>query len=74
VPLPTIQETLRVSSPAYIRKLRRRSEWGEAGDDLGQRVKEAVEKVFRAQSEPEISVYLVNNDDDLRRVAPIREL
>jgi hypothetical protein len=32
------------------------------------RVQDAVSKLFRAQAEPDISVYLINTDDDLRRV------
>lgn len=67
--LPTVAGALQVPTPAYVRKLRRRSDWGELTDDPAQRVKDAVEKLFRSQSEPDISVYLVNTDEDLRRVA-----
>ena len=67
--LPTVAGTLQVPTPAYVRKLRRRSDWGEPTDDQGQRIKDAVEKLFRSQAELEISIYLVNNDEDLRRVA-----
>jgi hypothetical protein len=52
-----------------VRKLRRRSDWGQAGDDLAQRVRDAVAKVFRSQAEPEISTYFCHSDEDLRRVA-----
>jgi hypothetical protein len=69
VTLPTVAGTLGVPTPAFVRKLRRRSDWGEPADDQGQRVKGAVQKLFRLQTEPDISIYLVNNDDDLRRVA-----
>src|SRR5205085_1562101 len=70
VALPTVAGTLQVPTPAFVRKLRRRSDWGEASDaDQTQRVRDAVEKLFRSQTEPDISIYLVQNDDDLRRVA-----
>lgn len=67
--LPTIQGTLKVPPPAFVRKVRRRSDWGQPGDGQELRVKDAVEKLFRSQAEPELSVYLVECDDDLRRVA-----
>ncbi len=67
--LPTVAGTLQVPTPAFVRKLRRRSDWGEPSDEQAQRVKNAVDKLFRAQAEPDISVYLVNTDEDLRRVA-----
>lgn len=66
---PTITDTLKVQSPTFIRKLGRPSHWGHAGVPFLERVQLAVNKVFRNQLEPEISVYLVSTDDDLRRVA-----
>lgn len=67
--LPTVAGTLQVPTPAFVRKLRRRSDSGDPADDQGQRVKDAVDKLFRSQSERDISIYLVHNDEDLRRVA-----
>ena len=67
--LPTVVDTLQIQAPAYVRKLRRRSDWGDPSDEPAQRAKVAVEKLFRTQSQPEISIYLISNDEDLRRVA-----
>jgi hypothetical protein len=61
--------TLSVPAPVFIRKLRRRSDWGQPTDEQNQRVKDAVDKLFRSQQESEISVYLVSTDEDLRRIA-----
>jgi hypothetical protein len=69
VALPTVAGILQVPVPAFVRKLRRRSDWGEPTDDPAQRVKNAVDKLFRLKAEPDISVYLVSTDEDLRRVA-----
>jgi hypothetical protein len=68
-PPPTITGTLKVQVPAFIRKLGRANHWGQPDDPLEQRIPSAVTQVFRNQGEPEISVFLVNNDEDLRRVA-----
>lgn len=68
--LPTVMGNLRVPAPVYVRKLRRRSDWGDPTDDEPtQRVRDAFEKMFRLQAEQDISIYLVNTDEDLRRVA-----
>lgn len=67
--LPTVQGVLQVPAPVFVRKLRRRNDWGEGNNDQAQRVKDAVEKLFRLQPEPQISVFLINSDEDLRRVA-----
>lgn len=67
--LPTIAGTLQVSEPAYVRKLRRKTDWGTDEDEQNARVRDAVEKLFRSQAEPEISMYLISTDEDLRRVA-----
>ena len=69
MPLPTITGNLKVPAPTFIRKLRRASDWGQSDEPINDRVASAVAKVFRNQLEPEISVYLVTTDDDLRRVA-----
>ena len=67
--LPSISGTLQSVAPVFVRKLRRRGDWGDEADDLTTRAINAVNKVFRTPPEPVISVYLVNCDEDLRRVA-----
>jgi hypothetical protein len=70
VPPPTIQGALKVQGPVFVRKLARPVHWvGEEGDSLDERVKKAVKNVFRSQEEPEISIYQVSSDEELRRVA-----
>lgn len=66
---PTITGTLKVQPPAFIRKLGRANHWGQLDEPPAQRISSAVTQVFRNQTEPEISVYLVSNDEDFRRVA-----
>ena len=66
---PTIADTLKIAPPVFIRKLGRPNHWGQPGDPLPERVKAAVQQVFRNQPQPEISIYLIATDDDLRRVA-----
>lgn len=68
--LPTVAGTLGVAGPVYIRKLRRRGDWGYADDaNQPQRVRDAVDKVFFSTTNPHVSLYLIESDDDLRRVA-----
>ena len=68
--VPSISGVLQVAAPVFVRKLGRRGHWGESADaDQPARLRDAVEKVFLTPREQAISVYLVNTDDDLRRVA-----
>lgn len=69
MPPPTIQGALKVQGPVFIRKLARASHWGQPDKPIDERVKNAVKNVFRNQEEPEISIYRVNSDEELRRVA-----
>jgi hypothetical protein len=66
---PTIAATLKVSAPAFIRKLARATHWEQTGDGEGEKARSVVQQIFRNQAEAEISIYLVKTDDDLRRVA-----
>lgn len=69
MPPLTIQGALKIQGPIFIRKLARASHWGQPSDPIDQRVKDAVKNVFRNQEEPEISIYRVSSDLELRRVA-----
>jgi hypothetical protein len=69
VALPTIQERLGVQSPLFVRKLSRQSHWGDPGDELSGRVAMAVREVFRSEPGETFSVYLLEKDEDLHRVA-----
>jgi hypothetical protein len=68
VPPPTLQGALKVQGPVFIRKLARASHWGQPDIPIDQRVQDAVKKAFRNQPEPEISIYRVSSDEELRRV------
>ena len=53
--------------PAYIRKLDKKSTWGDYTDGLDERVIEAVDGVFPAK-ESRYSFYLARSDEELRRI------
>ncbi len=68
--VPTIAHTLGVSPPVFLRKLDRKRDWGVETDPLDARLAAVVQRVFlEDQFFPNISFYLVQSDDDLRRVA-----
>ena len=66
--LPSIEANLGAVPPVFVRKLTRKSHWGIAADPLAERLELAVEKVFPEQSGV-FSVFRIETDDDLRRVA-----
>lgn len=66
--LPGVESSLGIAPPAFVRKLTRKSHWGIAGDPLDERLNDAVEKVFPEESGV-FSVYRVDSDVDLRRIA-----
>lgn len=53
--------------PAYIRKLDKKSTWGNCSDDPGERVAKTVRGVF-PPAEPLYSFFLARSDEDLNRV------
>lgn len=67
--LPTVIGTLAVSPPAFLRKLRRKNDWGGPDDGLDTRSELAANKVFQGEESDGFSVYLIRTDEDLRRVA-----
>ena len=66
---PKAEEILGVPPPVFIRKLVRASHWGDPEDQLLHRVSMAVGEVFRSDRSGTFSVYLVERDVDLHRVA-----
>jgi hypothetical protein len=66
---PKAEEILGVPPPVFVRKLVRASHWGGPEDQLQQRVSIAVGEVFRSDGSGTFSVYLVERDVDLHRVA-----
>jgi hypothetical protein len=69
VALPTVEDRLGVQPPVFVRKLVRQSHWGVPEDDLPARVANAVREVFRSDPGRAFSVYVLEGDDDLHRVA-----
>lgn len=69
VPLPSIQAILGIPGPAFVRKLTRKSHWGDASDPIEERLASALEDVFSSSEGPEYSLYQVATETDLRRVA-----
>jgi len=69
VALPTVRDRLGVKTPVFVRKLVKPSHWGAPTDDLSARVKLAVQEVFRFEPGEAFSVYLLEKDEDLHRVA-----
>jgi len=66
---PKAEEILGVPPPVFVRKLVRASHWGDSDDEIQQRVNIAVSDVFRSDGSGSFSVYLVERDLDLHRVA-----
>jgi hypothetical protein len=60
---PPTLAVLHLDGPFYVRKLQRRSSWGEAATPVEQR----VQAVFLRDVSP-YSLYLVGSDEDLKRV------
>ena len=66
---PNVEEILSLAPPVFVRKLARASHWGDPDDEIRQRVNTAVSEVFRPHGSGTVSVYLVEGDLDLHRVA-----
>jgi hypothetical protein len=64
---PPSLATVGLSGPFYLRKLPRRNSLGNPDRPLDERVPEVVEVVFLRDSSP-YSLFLVQSDEDLRRV------
>src|SRR4051812_42928176 len=64
---PTLAGTIRLSGPVFLRKLRRRADWGDLETPLEQRAADAVRLVFRSDPKP-YSLFRVETDEELHRV------
>ncbi len=64
----SIEAAWDVSSPCYVRKLKKGSHW-EDGESPSDRVDSIVEKDFRLDQDGVVSVFQVRSGVDLRRVA-----
>ena len=67
---PTLAEDVKLPTPLFLRKLRRRQDWGDDETPLEQRAADLVKVMWRCEPHPEspFSVYLVHTDEDFQRV------
>jgi hypothetical protein len=67
---PTLAKDENLPAPVFLRKLRRRQDWGNAETPLEQRAADLVKVMWKCEPHPEspFSVYLVHTDEDHQRV------
>ena len=53
--------------PVYVRKLDKKSTWGHDSDDVSKRLEHILARFF-PEADDRFSLYLVNSDDELKRV------
>ena len=63
----TLSNNLGVSEPLFLRKLRRKADWGDATTLLELRLSEVTPLVFPPNSSPH-SIFLVQTDEEFRQV------
>jgi hypothetical protein len=64
----TLASTLRFSGPVFLRKLRRKADWGSLETPLEERVIEVQRLVFLCDPKEPCSLYRVETDEELQRV------
>src|SRR6266542_2029927 len=67
--LPTLQDTLTLAPPVYLRIMDNRNDWGSPEDPIENRVTHAVKAIFLKRHKNPFSFYIVESDNDLRRIA-----
>lgn len=69
VPL-TLAGDVKLPTPLFLRKLRRRQDWGSDETPLEERAADLVKVMWKCEPHPEspFSVYLVQTDEDFQRV------
>lgn len=67
MPLPSLAD-LRVTPPVQIRMLNSLSDWGAASDALDRRAEHAADNGFLRRHTSPFSLFLVESDDDFRRI------
>ena len=63
----TLDETIGLPGPIYLRKLRRKADWGSDATPIASRVADVVEVVFLRDPNP-YSLFRVETDEELRRI------
>lgn len=67
---PTLASAIGLPGPVFLRKLRRRADWGSNETPLEERAVDLVGAVWKCEPHPEspYSVYRVQTDEELQRV------
>jgi hypothetical protein len=67
---PTLAADVRLPTPVFLRKLRRRQDWGSDQTPNAERAADLVKVMWKCEphTESPFSVYLVNSDEDFQRV------
>ncbi len=67
---PTLAADVKLPTPVFLRKLRRRQDWGSEETPIEERAADLVKVMWKCEPHPEspFSVYVVNSDEDFQRV------
>lgn len=65
--MPTLAGTVRLPAPVFLRKLRRKADWGSSETPLEQRAADVPQLVFKIDPKP-YSLFKVESDEELQRV------
>jgi len=67
---PTLAIAVNLQGPVFLRKLRRRADWGSSETPLEERAVDLVKVMWRCEPHPEspFSVYLVKTDEEFHKV------
>jgi|GEM_PF-3358468 len=68
--VPTLAADVKLSTPVFLRKLRRRQDWGSEDTPIDQRAADLVKVLWKCEPHPTspFSVFIVNSDEDFQRV------
>jgi hypothetical protein len=65
--MPALAEIRQLPAPVFLRKLRRKADWGSIDTPLDERAADVVRVVFKIDPKP-YSLFRVETDDELHRV------
>jgi hypothetical protein len=67
---PTLAADVKLPTPVFLRKLRRRQDWGSDETPIADRAADLVKVMWKCEPHPDspFSVFVVNSDEDFQRV------
>ena len=67
---PTLATDVKLPTPVFLRKLRRRQDWGSDETPIAERAADLVKVMWRCEPHPEspFSVYRVDTDEEFQRM------